>query len=135
MNLLNILSFILAVICYGIRELYYHGKLKWQHSNAGFWGFHSSIRKYKYIAGVIQPAPNTFYYRFLKIKYKERFPLAASLLVSFTDGPHLMQLFFKLFLILTLVTYEPIFNMVWDFIIYFLLFGLTFTITYKFLSK
>lgn len=139
MNSLNILSFTLAVIAYTIHELQAHGKLKWQGKDYTFWGLYSYVLKYKIwpLTGAVsyEHAPPTWYYRFFKIKYKENFPGSATIFVSLTDGPHLMQLFFKLFLILTIVIYEPIFNMVWDFIGYFALWGIVFSLTYKIASK
>lgn len=136
MNLLNIISFALAVVAYTISQLIMHAKLKWSFNEpTSYWGAGAWRNKYKFINNQFVKPPQNWYYKFFRIYHKERFPFSATALVFLTDGYHFCQLLFKLFLILSLVTYEPIFNMVWDFIIYFLLFGLTFTITYKFLSK
>lgn len=151
MNLINLLSFILAVVAYSLKELQSFGKLKWidEKHQYSFWGSECDKRKYKTIPDMDQmvktpgrdrrrltfPPKNNAYYRFFKISHLEKFPLSATALVFLTDGYHLAQFAFKLFLILTLVTYEPIFNMVGDFIIYFVGFGVVFSVTYKYLSK
>lgn len=121
MTVINIISFCFSVVAYSLKELQSHGKLKWMKEDKpfSFFGKLSYRRKYKK----------------LNSASGERWPTSTNLTVMFTDFYHLMQFAFKLFIILTLVTYEPIFNMVWDFIIYFLLFGVTFTAVYKLLSK
>lgn len=121
MNLLNIIIFCLGVVVYSLKELQSHGKLKWMKDDKpyGFWGKLSYRRKYKK------------YYPELG----ERWPTSTNLTVMFTDFYHLMQFCYKVLFIVTIVTYQPFFNMVWDFIIYFLLFGVTFTAVYKLLSK
>lgn len=137
MNLINLLLFGLGVVAFSLKELQSHGKLKWMDDPTAFWGSKSWVRKYKkdYGAATERDVPNNWYYRFFKIAWKEKFPLSATALVFLTDGYHLFQLLFKLCLISTVVTYQPMFNIFIDFLIYFLLFGLTFTITYKLLSK
>lgn len=104
----------LAVVCYSIRELYYHGKLKWQNERKplGFWGKDSDKRKYKTWQderSKIHPddllyeiAPKTWYYKLTGLKYKEKFPLAGSLLVWTTDGPHHLQFWLFNFLSLSI---------------------------------
>lgn len=64
----------------------------------GFWGSESWKRKYKRSASgsnavywlVAAPSDN-WYYRIFKIRYKERFPLSATMLVFLTDGYHFTQ--------------------------------------------
>ena len=81
-----------SIACYSIRELQSHGKLRWQKEDASFWGNDSWLRKYKLDdKKQLIEASDTWYYRFFKIKYKERFPLSATFLVAFTDGYHLLQ--------------------------------------------
>lgn len=140
--LTSIALFIFAVIPYAIKELQAHGKLKWMTSyNGGFWSIDSWKNKYKkhHLKNVdyydmLQPT-NNWYYRFFKIKHKERFPGSATIFVTFTDGFHLMQFLFKLFLIASLVMYKEIIKPIPDFIIYFGIWQLVFTIVYKELSK
>lgn len=130
--------FIFAVICYAIKELHSFGKLNWQKEGTGFWGGSSYLRKYKKAVGkstALIAAPNNWYYRFFKIKYKERFPLSATLLVSLTDAPHALQLTFKLLLIGSMVSYKEMVNPWVDGLIYFGIWGIVFTIVYKELSK
>jgi hypothetical protein len=95
----------LGIGCYSVKELQAHGKLRWmQHGNyiRAFWDEDSYLRKYKLTnEGTVIVAPQNWYYRFFKIKYKERFPLSATFLVAFTDGMHLMQFFFLLFISLS----------------------------------
>jgi hypothetical protein len=68
---LSLISFALAIVCYAIKELQTHGKLKWSKGYYGFWDDLSHYRKYKKNwKAEIYEAPNNFYYRFSKIKYK-----------------------------------------------------------------
>lgn len=136
LQILSFLSFALGVVCYSVKELQAHGKLKWMDNPTGFWGSKSWVRKYKpdYRAGLTRTGPNNWYYRFFKLSWKERFPLSATLLVSITDGSHLMQTAFKVLFCISIVTYSMDFSW-WMVFCYFVIWGLTFTITYKFLSK
>lgn len=95
MTLLTIILLVIAFMAYAVKELQQFGKLNW----FGFWGKVSWARKYKRIldtkqATIFVPAPNNWYYRLFKIRYKERFPLSATALVFLTDGFHLMQTIF-----------------------------------------
>jgi hypothetical protein len=128
---MSLILFALAVVCYCISQLQQHGKLRWMDNEYGFWGERSYERKYRQDWKFI-PLEN-WYYRFFKIKRREAFPLSATLLVSFTDGYHLMQLLFKLFLCASIALYTPLLGW-WDIGVYFGLFGLVFTVTYKLLS-
>lgn len=106
MNLIAFLLLLPAIAAYSISQLQQHGKLKYKDIR-GFWGQWSSDRKYESWkrSGIVidkVQAPNTWYYRFFKIKYKERFPLSATLLVFLTDGYHLTQFLFFLFLSLSI---------------------------------
>jgi hypothetical protein len=90
------LPFILLTIsfaAYFVSQLQIFGKLK-THA-LSFWGEDSWERKYS----AIKDAPDTWYYRFFKIKYKERFPGSATIFVALTDGYHLMQFISHLSLI------------------------------------
>lgn len=101
---LGFVSLALSIACYSISQLQQHGKLRWQKGVYGFWDEKSHYRKYKKdwskdpLGYDRFPPPDNWYYRFFKIKYKERFPLSATFLVTFTDGYHLMQFLFLLFL-------------------------------------
>lgn len=137
--------FIFSVICYTIKELAAHGKLKWATETYGgglpkFWEQDSWMRKYKKDkinteAYKFEGAPNNWYYRFFKIKYKERFPGSATIFVTLTDGFHLMQFLFKLFLIGSLVSYKEMVNPWIDGLIYFGIWQLVFNVVYRELSK
>ena len=81
----------------------------------------------------LQPAPKTWYYKLTGLKYKERFPLSGSILVSLTDLYHLYQFIFKVLLCTSIAFYTPLFGY-WDIGVYWSVFGLTFTVTYKILS-
>lgn len=129
--ILSTLLFLLAVVAYSIKELQSFGKLKWMGYDSSFWGASSSVRKYKYINGKIQSAPNNWYYRLTKLKYKERFPLSGSILVFLTDGAHLMQFFFKL---LFCAVFYPLTNW-WFCVILWVVWGLVFTLCDKYLTK
>lgn len=84
--MIALLSFALSLICYGIRELALHGQLRWSKDDDGFWGERSYERKYTY-----DPPKDNWYYKFFKIKQRERFLFSTTFLVSLTDGYHLMQ--------------------------------------------
>lgn len=134
-TILSFISFALGVFCFSVKELQAHGKLKWVKDGHPFWDQDSWERKYASDdEGHILPAPDNWYYRFFKIKYKERFPLSATLLVSLTDGAHLMQTAFKVLFCISIVTYSMEFCW-WMVLIYFVEWGLVFTVTYKWLSK
>lgn len=134
-QILSFLSFALGVFCYSVKELQSHGKLKWMNKPTGFWGELSHLRKYKTTEGhLMQPRNPNWYYRFFKIKYTEKFPLSATLLVSFTDGAHLMQTAFKLLFCISIVTYSMEFSS-WMVLCYLMQWGLIFTVTYKCLSR
>jgi hypothetical protein len=87
----------LAITAYSCGQCVQHGKFKWGQRNPfGFWGSMSDGRKYKYADALFGGyskvlAPNTFYYRFFKIRYKEAYPFSATFLVAFTDIYHLSQ--------------------------------------------
>lgn len=99
LQILSFLSFALGVFCYGIRELQSHGKLKWMDNPNGFWGELSHLRKYKTTEGhLLQPRSPNWYYRFFKIKYSERWFTSTNFTVMFTDGMHLCQALFFLFI-------------------------------------
>lgn len=132
--ILTLVFLVLAVLCFAIKELHAHGKLKWTDLPAiSFWGVASDERKYKWDkkTGEQFPPPSNWYYRFFKIKYKERWPTSATLTVAFTDGEHLAQAGFKLFIALS---FAPLTGWIWAGVIW-LTFGLSFTIFYKLLSR
>ncbi|HEY3385784.1 MAG TPA: hypothetical protein VGK46_04700 [Saprospiraceae bacterium] len=129
----TILSLIAAVLCYSIRELYYHGKLKWQDEKKpfGFWGENSDYRKYKMEDGHTLPPKDNWYYRFFDIDHLEKFPGSATGFVLVSDGVHLLQTAFKLFLALS---FAPLTGWIWAGVIW-LIWGIFFTIFYKILSR
>ena len=98
--ILALILLALSIACYSVSQLQQHGKLHWQSLSKmySFWGEWSDLRKYKRDhdpTGVVHylrvVAPDNWYYRFFKIKYKERFPLSATFLVSITDSYHALQ--------------------------------------------
>lgn len=106
MKLIAFLLLIPAIAAYSISQLAQHGKLK-SKDIRGFWGQWSSDRKYDLWkrSGIMidkVQAPKNWYYRFFKIKYKERFPLSATALVFLTDGYHMCQFLMFLFLSLSI---------------------------------
>jgi len=80
--ILGFMSLALSIVCYSVKELQAHSKLRWQKGYYGFWDEKSHYRKYKKdwskdpLGYDRFPAPQNWYYRFFKIKYKERFPLS-----------------------------------------------------------
>ena len=100
--ILALILLALSIACYSVSQLQQHGKLRWSKRNDDFWNVDSFTRKYKWKAASKDPlgydiipmpdkAPDNWYYRFFKIKYKERFPLSATFLVSITDSYHALQ--------------------------------------------
>jgi hypothetical protein len=92
--ILALILLAVSIAAYSISQLQQHSKLRWSKESGGFWSNFSWTRKYKSFEnnGIdLVDAPNTWYYRFFKIKYKERFPLSATFLVNFTDGYHACQ--------------------------------------------
>jgi len=67
---------------------------------------------------VFIPAPNNRYYRFFKLKYKEAFPLSATLFVAFTDNYHLISAIISFNLIFLICLYYS--HSFWLFCILFL---------------
>lgn len=107
---LSMISFALGVACYSISQLQQHGKLKRMdtNSNLGFWGAQSYRRKYahektaqdlfKNGALKVTLAPDNWYYKLIKSKYKERWLTSTWLTVFLTDGYHFAQFLFFIFL-------------------------------------
>jgi hypothetical protein len=134
---MNLIFFVLSVICYGVSQLVQHGQFRWMTNDDGFWGHDSYIRKYKLVKGARLSPGVGWYYKFFKIKYKERFPLSATFLVLATDGYHLCQSLFFFFLSLGIyLTGINIFDYwLWDFLTVW--FGVLFVhwLTRQILSK
>src|ERR1043165_9244917 len=78
--------------CYCV--LHDQGKLKGFGPDEGFFGFNQYRRKYK-DGNALTPKEKTWYYTFFKLKYREAYPLSATLLAWTTDGYHLFQLVWK----------------------------------------
>lgn len=129
--------FVFAVIAYAIKDLQAHGKLKLMDDKKpfGFWGKASHVRKYRQSGGYRDVAFKTTYYKLIGSPWVEAWPTSTWLTVMFTDGYHLMQFLFKLFLIGSLVSYKEMVNPWIDMLIYLSIWGLCFTIVYKELSK
>lgn len=110
--IISLICFGLAIASYTCSQLVTHNKfILSKKSHLGFFGLDSWRRKYKSRMGKDVPrgsfdfidAPSTWYYNLFKIKYKEKFPLSATLLVWTTDFYHLSQFLFLLFISLSVV--------------------------------
>ncbi len=132
--IISLLLLALASCAYTINQLIYNGKLKWHddRDSYGFWGMLSYKRKYE--LPYVDP-PNNWYYRFFKIKYKERFPGSATCFVMFTDGLHLTQHFFIISLLGAICTYTPYYSHLVNGLVYYAVWLVTFNLSYKYLSK
>lgn len=94
----------IASACWGVMTFYItHGNIR---NRVGFFGRDSWKRKYARNRSFPEevyfmiPSPDNWYYRFFRIKYKEKFPLSATMLVFVTDGFHLFQwIFIKVILL------------------------------------
>jgi len=69
----------------------------------------------------------------------EKFPGSVTIFVWVTDAWHFFQMIFLTFMFLSIVFYNPIFNLTYgfllDFIIYRIVFGVVFTLSYNKLKK
>jgi hypothetical protein len=129
--IIQITAFIIAVIAYTISQLIMHEKFK---LDGWLWDEDSWLNKYKMDRDFNGKLPafansNHWYYKFFKIGYKERFPGSATIFVSFTDGYHLMQMFFKAFLSIAIA------GISWWAVAWFVGFGAIFTACYRLFSK
>lgn len=129
-ELLSLLSFAIGIAAYTVSQLQQHGKLKWTTEGVSFWGKSSDLKKYKWDFVPVD-APNNWYYRFFKIKYKERFPLSATALVFLTDGYHFCQFLFLLFISLSVV---PLLNWTYG-IAFWILAHIIHWAVYRFLQR
>lgn len=92
LQILSFLSFALGVVCFSIKELQMHNKLKWMNEPNGFWGERSYERKYKKEEGhLMQPRNPNWYYKIIGSKYTERWFTSTWLTVNLTDGYHACQ--------------------------------------------
>lgn len=100
---LAIVFLVMALVCYSIRELHAHSKLKWQKGDDSFWGENSWFRKYKLDdrGHPIVELSRNWYNKIFGVDFKERWPTSATFTVFLTDGMHLMQAMFFLFLSLS----------------------------------
>lgn len=130
---LSIVLLVLAIACRTCSELSLHGKLRLSKHAGDFWSGDSWTRKYKTYEnnGVdIVDAPNTWYYRFFKLKYKERWPTSATFTVFLTDGYHLCQSIFFITLAASLSIALPLnFFLVWGVILF------VHSLTYRLLQR
>lgn len=133
----------LAAACYAFNSYwYFHGR-KSRRPIYSFWGKESGNRKYarsKHSAPDrydLVAAPDNWYYDLFVIKYKEKFPLSATVLVFVTDGYHLVQWFFIKFLILAMVVrYDHgIVFMWWNALCLYILWLIVFNVIYTRLKK
>jgi hypothetical protein len=118
MEEIALILFAVAVGFYAMSQAVMHGKLK-----------DNPDSKY---ASPKRPGKG-LYYKLTGVKYAEKFPLSATLLVSLTDKYHKFQLGFKMFLCAGIVLHTPLFGY-WDALLLFVGFGIVFTITYRLAS-
>lgn len=59
-------------------------------------------------ASPLRPAPRNFYYRILRIQYKEKFPLSTTVMVFITDKWHFVQFIFLTVIVTAIVMHSPI---------------------------
>lgn len=105
----------IAACCWAIMSHYtFHNRVR---DELSFWGKESWKRKYKRYPSksesdyTLIAAPNTWYYRLFRLRYKEKFPLSATALVFTTDGYHLMQ-WIGVKAILAAITINPLYYMI-----------------------
>jgi hypothetical protein len=133
-TIISLLLLSTAAITYAIHELHAHQKLKWANREkpGSFWGQDSWQRKWS--SEAIRPlAPDTFYYKLFDLRYKEAFPGSATIFVSVTDGPHLMQMVYLLCFSAAIAVHHETWWL-W-LLIYRAVFGVVFSIIYKVLGR
>jgi len=129
------------------------GKAKWFGDPYGYFGEQQWIRKYKsggeytfqdpgssttkWIAvrsGTMPTlAPDTWYYRFFKLKYEEWFLFSATFLISFTDCYHTSQLICRVLMSLSITL--AISAHWWFAVVIWALYATVHAIGYKLLSR
>lgn len=146
-TMISLLLFFLAGACRGLFEL-----LAFDHKDSifsarvhpeSFWGSISWRRKYKKLIPLVYIMPEVeqwpswkrWYYKTFKIKYPERFPFSATMLVWLTDGMHLMNFLMKFFLIGACVTYTEGYHWLWMIAAYILAWTGGFNLTYSFIFQ
>lgn len=98
----SLILFSLAMVAYTLSQWAIHRGYSEKVDSNSFWGMNAWSRKYKFP----NDAPDNWYYKLFNIKYQERFPLSTTLLVFLTDGYHMCQFFFHIFIIASIVTFE-----------------------------
>jgi hypothetical protein len=100
----------LAAFFRGLAELlvFHHGKsiFSGRVHPLSFFGARSDLRKYRYSKEQIAAAyhaPETWYYKTFDIRYKERFPLSATVFVFLTDGFHFSSFLSKVLIVCALI--------------------------------
>ncbi len=137
----------LAAACHAFNTFwYFHGNKSKRHPFS-FFGIDSWKRKYKRSTYSVFPhnervydliaAPDNWYYDIFKIRYKEKFPLSATVLVFVTDGYHLVQWFMIKFLILAMVVrYDHGIKFIWwNAICLYILWLIVFNVVYTKLRR
>jgi hypothetical protein len=137
MVLISYLCFALAVALYALSQLQMHGKLRWSKHDDDYWGRDSGRRKYAvdYPVRTLIPAPDTFYYRIFKIRYKEKFPLSATTLSFLTDGYHLFQFIASKLIISSILTSHFAPNSLWYALVLLFTWYLVFNVVYLKFSR
>ena len=90
------------------------------------------IKLYGTEESVFIPAPNNWYYRFFKLKYKEDFPLSATLLVFLTDAYHFISAIVSFTLIFLLCLYWALsfLHFIFSFLLLWIVNKVTFHLVY-----
>ncbi len=144
METLLIILFSLAALCKALADSCAHGKNRWSKAEGDFFGHKSDERKWADpqlrraadlpIKVEYGPpfAPDTWYYRFFKLKYKERFPGSATIFVAVTDCWHLANSFMVTFVSVGVAFLTP--HPVWAFVVLRALWGIAFSVGYKLFS-
>jgi hypothetical protein len=91
-DLLTFGLILLAALSWGKLSRFMFHSVARSRNPTGFWGKESWLRKYK-LDHLDRPtlAKKTWYTKLFNIKYKERFPLSATLFVFISDGFHALQ--------------------------------------------
>jgi hypothetical protein len=130
--LIGLILLVSSSIPYAVKE-YYHKNGFLNLRPTGFFGRNSWKRKWKYEAGRPILAPKNWYYKFFKLKYRERFLLSSTLLVFLTDAPHLFGWLYRrlseLSLFCILFHYETDWIIIASFMgMFYILFGVGFEV-------
>lgn len=129
--MITLILITLAGICNSIMDVLFtrFDKSIFKNLNPLYWNPKYSW-KYKWKIP-LQPPTKKWYYFGIYPQYEERFPYCSTIFVFLTDAWHLFKSSMLLFIMLSIVSYQPIISLYIDWFIYYVSWTLTFTYLYR----